>query len=447
MQQDGNKGGSTTKLKRCLGFWDLMSAAIGQIIGAGIMTLLGAALAMTGRSVPFAFMIAAVITITQFLPMLFISGTVRLRGGRYTMAAMLCGTKLAGAYSIVYIFQNLSISMYALSFASYFISLLGIGSEKTVALVVLTIFYVLNYCGIDKFAWAQNLIVGFLIVALAMFAAVGVTKIAPNYYAQSTFFTGGWMGMLQAGALLTFATGGATCIIDLSAEAKNPVRDIPIIIVTSTLGVAVLYAVISIVAGGVLPLEQVAGKNLALVAQTIFSKPLYVFFMVCGAGFALISTLNSQMAWAPKPTMQACDDGWLPAGLASTNRFGVPWIILGILYIIAVVCIVSGLSVATLGSMCLVANNVALLVICACTFRLPKICPEEWAASKFKISNGMLKLVSLIGTAGCAFNIWFNFMRLSYTLKIINLVVVVGALIWGIVRSRKVRMIVSYEKA
>lgn len=64
MQQDGNKGGSTTKLKRCLGFWDLMSAAIGQIIGAGIMTLLGAALAMTGRSVPFAFMIAATITIT-----------------------------------------------------------------------------------------------------------------------------------------------------------------------------------------------------------------------------------------------------------------------------------------------------------------------------------------------------------------------------------------------
>lgn len=379
--------------------------------------------------------------------MLFISGTVRLRGGRYTMAAMLCGTKLAGAYSIVYIFQNLSISMYALSFASYFISLLGIGSEKTVALVVLTIFYVLNYCGIDKFAWAQNLIVGFLIVALAMFAAVGVTKIAPNYYAQSTFFTGGWMGMLQAGALLTFATGGATCIIDLSAEAKNPVRDIPIIIVTSTLGVAVLYAMISIVAGGVLPLEQVAGKNLALVAQTIFSKPLYVFFMVCGAGFALISTLNSQMAWAPKPTMQACDDGWLPAGLASTNRFGVPWIILGILYIIAVVCIVSGLSVATLGSMCLVANNVALLVICACTFRLPKICPEEWAASKFKISNGMLKLVSLIGTAGCAFNIWFNFIRLSYALKIINLIVVVGALIWGVVRSRKVHMIVSHEKA
>lgn len=41
------KGSSTKQLKQCLGFWDLMGASVGQIIGAGIMTLLGAAIAMT----------------------------------------------------------------------------------------------------------------------------------------------------------------------------------------------------------------------------------------------------------------------------------------------------------------------------------------------------------------------------------------------------------------
>ena len=133
MQQE--KVSSTKQLKQCLGFWDLMGASVGQIIGAGIMTLLGSALAMTGRSVPFALGVAAILTIAQFLPMLFISGTVRLRGGRYTMVAMLAGEKLAGAYSIIYIFSNLSLSMYALSFASYFVSLFGFGNEKIVALV------------------------------------------------------------------------------------------------------------------------------------------------------------------------------------------------------------------------------------------------------------------------------------------------------------------------
>ena len=37
------QGSSTKQLKQTLGFWDLMSTAIGQIIGAGIMTLLGSA--------------------------------------------------------------------------------------------------------------------------------------------------------------------------------------------------------------------------------------------------------------------------------------------------------------------------------------------------------------------------------------------------------------------
>lgn len=440
-------GGSTTQLKKVLGFWDLMGASIGQIIGAGIMTLLGSALAMTGRSVPFALLVAALITIAQFLPMLFISGTVRLRGGRYTMVAMLAGDKLAGAYSIIYIFSNLSLSMYALSFASYFVSLLGIGDEKIIALVVLTLFMVLNCLGIDKFAKVQNIVVACLIISLGMFAAVGVTKIAPGYFDPETFMPGGVMGLLQAGGLLSFATGGATCIIDLSGEAKNPTRDIPRVIIISTLVVAALYAIIGVVAGGVLPLDQVAGQNLSLVASTILSKPLYVFFMVCGAGFALISTLNSQMAWAPKPTMQACDDGWLPAGLAKLNKNNCPVIILGILYVIAVVCILTGLSVSVLGNMCLVASNATVLMICAFTWKLPQICPEYWEESKFKCSMGTLKLVSLVGSLGCIFSIYLNFTRLTTSLKIINFVVIAAALVFGAVRSKKAHMVVSYEKA
>ena len=51
---------STKQLKQCLGFWDLMGASVGQIIGAGIMTLLGSAIAMTRRSDPLAHFISFV---------------------------------------------------------------------------------------------------------------------------------------------------------------------------------------------------------------------------------------------------------------------------------------------------------------------------------------------------------------------------------------------------
>jgi len=444
---ESQQGNSTKQLKQILGFWDLMGASVGQIIGAGIMTLLGAAMAMTGRSIPLAFLIAAIITVCQYLPLLLISGTVRLRGGQYTMVAMLAGEKFAGAYSIMYIFSNLSLSMYALSFASYFVSLIGFGNEQVISLIVLTIFYILNCFGIDKFAKVQNVIVVLLIAALGVFAASGMGKIDPNFFDDATFMTGGVLGLMQAGGLLTFAVGGASCIINLSAEAKKPTRDIPLVMIISTLFVAVLYGLIAFVAAGVLPLEEVAGQNLTLVAAAILSRPLYVFFIVCGAGFALISTLNSQFAWAPKPVMQACDDGWFPSGLAKLSKYNTPIVILTILYAVGLVCILTGLSVAVLGNMCLIANGVITLMINACVFKIPKVCPEAWEKSKFKVGFGVMSVITVLGAASAIFTIILNASTLATTLIILNVVVIAGSFVFSFIRGKCVHVDISYEEA
>ena len=50
------------QLNKTLGFMDLMSIAVGQIIGSGVMVMSIAALGMTGRSVNIAFVVAAVFT-------------------------------------------------------------------------------------------------------------------------------------------------------------------------------------------------------------------------------------------------------------------------------------------------------------------------------------------------------------------------------------------------
>ena len=71
------QGSSTKQLEQKLGFWDLMGSAVGQIIGAGIMSLLPAAMAVTGRSVVFSFLIAAIITCCGAIPFIFISSCVR----------------------------------------------------------------------------------------------------------------------------------------------------------------------------------------------------------------------------------------------------------------------------------------------------------------------------------------------------------------------------------
>ncbi len=440
------QGDSTKQLKQTLGFGDLMSTAIGQIIGAGIMTLLGSAIALTGRSVPFAFLIAAFLVVGYAIPKIFICGAARVRGGEYTMVAMLAGKRMAGIYTIVNTLSNLSLAMYSLSFASYFISLFGFGDEKVIALIVTTIFFIVNIVGVDVMAKFQNIIVVMLCVALALFAAFGVGHIQPGYFSED-FLTNGIGGLLQAGGLLTFAVGGSTVVANLSAEAKNPTRDIPTVMLVSTLVVAVLYGVIGVVAAGVLPVEQVAGQNLAMVAEYVLSRPMYIFFMVCGAMFALISTLNAQFAWATKPILQGCDDGWLPSQLAYLHpKYKTPVVLLTILYVLAVICIVSGLSIGILGNLTLIMTTLAVAIICAFTWKLPDVCPRGWENSKFKVSRSMLYVVTVFSTACAVFNIYINVIQLTPALIIGNVVLLVVSFIFAQVRMDKVDLSPSFEE-
>ena len=227
-------GASTKDLARTLGKKELMGIAIGQIIGAGIMSMMGVAIAMTGRSANLAFMLSALFTMCTFFPSIFITSCIRMRGGFYTQMAIFAGDKFAGYYSVVYFITNMSLAMYALSFAQYALALIPTGgSQKVIALVIGTLFFVLNYFGVDLMAKIQNLLVIVLLLSLTMFAVFGLPQVdLANYFsnADGMFMTQGVSGFLTATAYLGFATGGATVILGVSAECKNPTKDIPFVL-------------------------------------------------------------------------------------------------------------------------------------------------------------------------------------------------------------------------
>ena len=444
------QGSSTKQLEQKLGFGDLMGSAVGQIIGAGIMSLMPAAIATTGRSVFFSFIIAAVITCATAIPYIFICSCIRMYGGTYTHVQILGGKTFAGMQVITGIVGNLSLGMFGLSLGSYLCALFGWDAslEKWIAAATMVVFYVLNLVGIDAFAKVQNTLVIILIASLIMFGAFGIGKVNWGGYFSNDdgyWMPNGVMGMLESGGLLVFATGGATTILSYGAEAKNPTRDMPLVIVISTLAVAVMYAFLSCVAAGVLPYEQVAGKNLTVVADAILPKALYYVFIIGGAGCALASTLNNSLASKPKPIMQMCDDGWLPQSFAALNKKKVPWKIQIFLYIVAVICTVSGLSIAILGNMTQVASAVSNVIIAWGTMRIPKLVPEAWEKSKFKVPQGVLNVLCVLGACGAAFNGYLNIKKLDTNLIIFNVVLIGASFIFGYVRSKTVHPEPSYE--
>ncbi len=443
----------TADLKRVLGFGDLMSMACGQIIGAGIMALVGIGIAYTGRSVNLAFMIAAVLTLCMAIPMVYIGGTLRLRGGNYTILAALMGKIWAGAYIPTYILSNISIAIYAISFSTYFIGLTGLAIDPIlVAAVCMTTFYILNIFGVQGAAFVQNAMVVILAAALIAFMAFGVAKInwAGAFGGDADWMTGGLNGLFMASVTLTYATGGATVILNFGAEAKNPTKDIPLVIIVSTLAIAAVYAVMATVAAGVLPVSQVAGKSLLLVAKAIFPAGVYEFFIIGGAMFALTTTLNATLGWVTKPLLQACADGWLPKKLGYVHpKYKTPLILLTIFYVIGMIPILFNISLSQVTSLALIVSKFFTAMLAIAIVNLPKAVPEIWNNAKVHTSNGMLWFVAFLGAGSQLFQFIILASNQPTWIWVSNVIMIALSFVYAyfMYKSGKVKMEVSYEAA
>lgn len=88
-----------SKLIRNLGFWDLMAIAVGQIIGAGIMSSTGVAIGMTGTGVVLAFLISPFLTIISIFPVAILSSAVPTTGGPYRY----CSRLVSKSFGMIYL--------------------------------------------------------------------------------------------------------------------------------------------------------------------------------------------------------------------------------------------------------------------------------------------------------------------------------------------------------
>ena len=440
---------STKELDRVLGRKDLMSIAIGQTIGSGIFALMGVGLAMTGRSANLSMIVGALFVILISIPNIFVGGTIRMRGGFYPQLGLLVNKTCSGFFVIVHILAWTALALYALSFADYTLAMIPGINKTLIAFSVLTFFYVVNLLGIQSAARVQNLMTLAMVVALTVFICFGLPQVQPGYFEGPDFMTGGWQGLLAAGALYTWAIGGANVIVYLGAEAKNPTKDIPFVIIVATLVIALFYALMATVAAGVLPISEVANQPLSVVAAKILPRPVYIFFIVGGAMFALTTTLNAALGWVTKPILQACVDGWLPSGLgAISKKYKTPYIILTLLYLESLVPIFFEFNISTIGNMAVILNNVLFAIICFSAIRMTTVIPEIWGQSKFHVSKGTLAFWSILGGVATLGQTALLFSVLKPYEMVGNVVVVVFALGYAMLRMRsgKVNMEVSYEE-
>ena len=261
------------------------------------------------------------------------------------------------------------------------------------------LFYMVNLFGVKQAASIQRVMIVLLLCGLSSLIFFGILEVDySNFTKPDKLFPQGWYGFGLACVVLSFSTGGAQYVSELGGEMKNPREDLPKAIIYSTAVAAIFFALVSIVAVGILPVEQTAGKPLSEVAKAILPPTVYVAFIVGAGLFALATSINSTFSWATKSLLIACDDGWLPSRLASVNkRFNTPHILLTVILIFGLVPILAGKDLRYIimlgGGLVFIYDLIPLIA----AFKFAKKLPDIFANASMSFSEKKLKTISIIG--------------------------------------------------
>lgn len=440
---------SSNKSDAILGRGDLVAMAIGNVIGGGIMSLLGIAIGLTGKSIVIALIVCSVMVLLSSLPQIFSAATIKMNGGFYTQASLFGGKWFGGVYSVVFISYFFSASLYALAFGSYVLSFIPGANIQLVAMVVLTVLVIINLMGVQVAAKAQYVMVILLTIALLAFGGYGIFHVKPDFMGGPDFMLNGFSGIMSAAALMSFATIGSTFIVNFSGQCKNPTKDIPFAIIVSTIVVTGLYVLVAIVAAGVLPISEVAGKSLAVTAYEVLPYPVYIFFIVFGAMTALVTSLNALLGWITPPIVQACEDGWFPKFLGRKNkRFNTPHYILMIIYSLAASIILLGWDIGSVANVGNFLSNVVMTVVIIALVRMPDVIPDLWSQSSFHINDKLYKILTLIGASMTIIFCYYLAIELTRAEVIGTFIYLVLAFVYPALRMKTKEGIVintSYE--
>lgn len=386
--------------KKKLSVAELSCYGIGNCIGSGIFVSIGTAIGFTGRSITLALVVACIVVFFAYAYKTLMSGMFVLPGGNYSQSALLQPPLLVGVTAISTIFSGLAFAMYGLSVVEY-ASIIFPQIEpygKIIAIAIITLFFATTFLG-GKFMGKFNLVmVGVLIVSLFVYIFAGLPKVdfsTVNPFSEN-YFSDGPFGFVMAVAMMSFACQGATRPIEMTPDAKDPKRSLPKAILIASFAVMVVYVLIAIVTAGVLPIDRVANKNLGVVAEEIFPHSIYVVFTLGGACFAIATSLYGAIAGVQHPMLATIDDGWLPAFLGKKTKKGYPWVMMLVLYVIAVVPVFVDMGLDDLISLMMIPVMVLNLINNCLMFKLLKKYPKAWKNSFFHMPKAAFVITIIL---------------------------------------------------
>jgi len=405
------------KERKQLGLWNIVGLGVGGAVGSGIFVTLGGAIEKTGRSILPITIICVFYMLLAYWYNVAMSGIFEVKGGDYSMKGMLLPPILTGYGGWTNVIWAFGFTGYSLALTDYLSELWPIIAEnRTIAsAIILTLFFLLSMKGNRVVTIFQNIATFLLIGALAVFIIMGIPQVnSANFFDMSYdggFVQNGFAGVMSAIAIMAWACQGTTMgPVGVISITKDPKRTVPMGIFVTCIIVSIVYGLMSYVATGILPYDQIAGQNISVTARELLPSGLFNYFVLGGGICAIISSFLSVLAMIRDPLSNMVEDGWFPKTFKKKSEDGYPYYMFLMVYIIALVPILTGMSVSNAISMLMIPTmliNAYLNIACS---KIPEKYPESFNNRAVKIPVGLYKALSYLGGL-CAIIVAFTLFK------------------------------------
>jgi APA family basic amino acid/polyamine antiporter len=222
------------------------------------------------------------------------------------------------------------VAVVAILFAGYFTSVFPIIDDRILAvglIVVLTAIHITNHKNSGGFHQIMTLfklllIIGFSGLAYFMVDTPQEISFVPTFQDVDVVFSGSFAVTL---IFVNYSYMGWNSATYISSELDNPQKNLPKILLTGTLTVAVLYVILNFIFLYVAPIEELVGvKEVGYVAAKHVFGQQGTAIMSISLSVVLISTVSAMTMAGPRAFQAIGQDYPVFKFMAKTNQHNIP---------------------------------------------------------------------------------------------------------------------------
>jgi len=336
--------------KERLGLKELVAMGVGGMVGGGIFSVLGLAVAQAGHAAPIAFALGGIIALLTGWSYARLGLAFRSDGGSFTyLEQAFKNQNVAGLGGWLLLVGYIgTLALYAYTFGVYGSAMLGAdGAGFAINHVlesgILLVFLGVNLYGVKAAGSTEDMIVLVKVIILSLFAIAGLFYLKPDHLLP--VFNRGELGLFMGAALIFVAYEGFELIPNAVNEMDAPERNLSRGILISIILTTIIYILVSLVAVGNLTAQEIAREKeyaLAVAARPFLG---HAGFLLIGLG-ALLSTasaINATLFGTARLGKVMAEEEALPRVFSMRERMrDIPWASLCIITAVTLVFVNSG---------------------------------------------------------------------------------------------------------